>query len=171
MPPDEPGKTLQEMVEPTVVGLGYECVEARFVVEAGRRILRVLLDGPNGIPLEACAAVSRALGPVLDASPEMQGRYILEVSSPGLNRPLTKPDHYRRFAGERVKLRLHEKVEGGAALSGILVGLDGDVVTVRTSQGDKRVPLANVARARLHRDADALLRSSREAVLPPPAGT
>lgn len=131
------------------------------MVEAGRRILRVLLDAPGGVPLGACAAVSRALGPILDASPDVQGRYVLEVSSPGINRPLTKPEHYRRFAGERVKIRLREKVDGGATVSGVLVGLQDDVVTVQTPLGEKQVPLANVARARLHRDLDALFRPSR----------
>jgi len=152
---------LQDLLEPHVAAAGYECVEARFVVEAGRRILRVLLDGPDGVPLDACAAVSRKLSPVLDASPEVQGRYVLEVSSPGINRPLTRPEHYIRFAGERVKIRLHEKLDGGATISGVLVGLQDGVLTVRTSLGDKQVPLANVARALLHRDLDALFRPAR----------
>ncbi len=154
-------KKVQDLIEPHVVALGYECVEAAFVVEAGRRILRVLIDGPDGVPLDACAGVSRALGPVLDTSPDVQGRYVLEVSSPGINRPLTKPEHYVRFAGERVKIRLREKVDGGATISGVLVGMQDDVLTVRTSLGDKQVPLANVARARLHRDLDALFRPAR----------
>lgn len=154
-------KKLQELIEPQVAALGYECVEATFVVEAGRRILRILVDGPQGVQLDACAQISRSLGPILDASTEVQGRYVLEVSSPGINRPLTRPEHYVRFAGERIKVRLREKMDGSSTVSGVLAGLQDDVVTVRTTLGDKQVPLANVARARLHRDLDAWFRPAR----------
>jgi len=161
MPPTGPEKTLQEMIEQPVAALGYECVEAVFVVEAGRRILRVRIDSPGGVPLEACAAVSRALGPMSDASAELQWRYVRAVSAPGVDRRQSKPEHVRRFAGERVKIRLREKMDGGVTVSGVLIGLQDDVLTVQTPLGDKQVPLANVARAHLHRDLDALLRPSR----------
>lgn len=154
-------KTLQERIEPRVEALGFECVELSFAVEAGRRILRVTLDSPRGVTLDECAEVSKVLGPALDEGPDLGGKYYLEVSSPGINRALTKPEHFQRFAGERVKIRLREKLDGGATVSGVLVGLEGDAVTVETTVGPRRVPLDAIARARLHRDVDAILKAAR----------
>jgi ribosome maturation factor RimP len=119
-----------------------------------------VLDSPHGVTLDECAALSRALGPVLDASPEVPEKYYLEVSSPGINRPLTKPDHFRRFLGERVKIRLAEAQDGGLSVSGVLRGLEDGILEIETTVGSKRVPLANIARARLHRDVDAILRAA-----------
>lgn len=152
---------LQERIEPEVAALGFECVEVGMATEAGRRILRLLIDSPHGVSLDECAAVSRALGPVLDQAPEVAGSYYLEVSSPGINRPLTKPEHFRRFLGERVKIRLKEKLEGGLAITGVLRDLQGDVVTIDTTVGSKQVTLQQIARARLHRDFDSILKSAR----------
>lgn len=154
-------KTLQDRIEPRVEALGYECVELTLAIEAGRRILRVTLDSPHGVKLDECARVSKQLGAELDEGPDLGGKYYLEVSSPGINRALTKPEHFRRFAGERVKIRLREKLEGGTTLSGVLVGLEGDNVTVETTVGPRSVPLDAIARARLHRDVDAILKAAR----------
>jgi ribosome maturation factor RimP len=156
-------------LEPLVAALGYECLEVTFAAEGGRRILRLVLDGPDGITLDQCAAVSRALGPDLDALEALPSAYVLEVSSPGINRPLTKPEHYRRFLGETVKLRLREKQEGGATVTGVLRELQDGVLTIDTSAGAKLVPLDRVARARLHRDVDAILRASRKTETAEPA--
>ena len=154
-------QALVERIGPEVESLGFECVEVAFVNEAGRRILRVLLDSAHGVTLDECAAVSRALGPILDEGNEVGGSYTLEVSSPGINRPLTKAEHYRRFCGERVKVRLKEKLDGGLTVSGVLRDLQDDVVVIDTTVGPKRVPLQQIARARLHRDLDAILKSAR----------
>lgn len=153
-------KRLQDLIEPEIQALGFECVEVSFASEGGRRVLRVLFDSPNGVGLEECARTSRALGAVLDALPEGPERYTLEVSSPGINRPLTKPEHFQRFLGERAKLRLTEALDGGLAVTGVLRALEGDVLLIETTMGTKRVPLAHIARARLHRDVDAILRAS-----------
>jgi ribosome maturation factor RimP len=152
---------LHERIEPRVAELGFECVEVGMAVEAGRRILRLLIDSDHGVTLDECAAVSRALAPVLDEAPEVAGSYYLEVSSPGINRPLTKPEHYRRFLGERVKIRLKEKLDGGLTITGVLCDLQGEVVTIDTTVGPKQVPLQQIARARLHRDLDRILKSAR----------
>ena len=154
---------LQEILEPEVESLGFECVEVTFAAEGGRRILRVLLDSPHGVTLDECAAVSRKLGALLDESPDVEGKYYLEVSSPGINRPLTRPEHFRRFLGERAKIRLKEKQDGATTVTGILRGLSDDILTVETTVGPKRVPLGSIAKARLHRDLDRILKeSSRE---------
>jgi len=154
-------RRLLELVEPEVTSLGFECVEVTFAAEAGRRILRVTLDSPQGVTLDECAAVSRKLGAVLDDCSDVGGGYYLEVSSPGINRSLTKPEHFQRFLGERAKIRLKEKLDGGSTVTGVLRGLHGDVLTVETTVGLKEVPLDQIARARLHRDLDEILKAAR----------
>jgi len=153
-------KALLAKLEPEIEALGFECVELTLVAEAGRRVLRILLDSEHGVKLDECAAVSRALGLVLDALDEVPENYSLEVSSPGVNRPLTKPEHFRRFRGERAKLRLTEKLDGGLTLSGQIGDLQDGILTVETTVGPKQVPLDQIARARLHRDLDALLKAA-----------
>lgn len=160
---------LWSALEPHVEALGYELLELSFAAEAGRRVLRLALDGPQGITLDQCAAASRALAPVLDEVADLQGAYVLEVSSPGINRPLVKPEHYQRFLGETVKIRLRDKQDGGATLSGVLREMRDGVVTIDTTVGPKMVPLERIARARLHRDVDAILRASRKADKADPA--
>jgi ribosome maturation factor RimP len=155
-------KQLQTALEPHVAALGYEVLEVTFGGEGGRRVLRLTLDGPEGITLDQCAAVSRALGPVLDGIQELPAGYMLEVSSPGINRPLTKLEHYRRFLGETVKLRLKDKQDGGLTVTGVLRDVQDGVLTIETPVGTKLLPLDRVARARLHRDIDAILRAARK---------
>jgi ribosome maturation factor RimP len=167
-------KHVQDLLVPAIEAGGFECVELRFGSEGGRRVLRITLDAEQGVTLDECAIVSRTLAPLLEADPEIRGSYTLEVSSPGINRPLTKPEHFQRFVGERVKLRLLEKLEGGITVTGVLRGLQDDVLEIETPAGTRSVPLDLVARARLHRDLDALLkRSSGRKAAPedPEAGT
>lgn len=153
-------KSLLAKVEPEIEALGFECVELALVAEAGRRVLRITLDSAHGVKLDECAAVSRALAPILDALDEVPENYYLEVSSPGVNRPLTKPEHFRRFRGERVKLRLTVKLDGGQTLSGVLGDLQDDLLTVETTVGPKQVRLDQIARARLHCDLDGLIKAA-----------
>ena len=152
---------LLERIEHELASLGFECIEVTFAVESGRRILRVTLDAPGGVLLEQCAQASRALAPLLDSCADLPAGYYLEVSSPGINRPLTKPEHFRRFRGEPAKLRLREAVDGGASVTGVLGALEGDVLCVETTQGERRIPLAQIAKARLHRDLGQDLKGGR----------
>jgi ribosome maturation factor RimP len=153
---------LHDAIVPQVEALGFECVEFSFAPEAGRRVLRVLVDAPAGVTADDCARVSRALGPTLESMEGLPARYVLEVSSPGINRPLVRPEHFRRFLGENAKIRLKDKQDGAQTITGTLRRLDGDVLTIATSVGDKTVRLDAIARARLHRDVDAILRASRK---------
>jgi len=152
---------LGERIEKRIESLGFECVDIVFALEGGRRILRVTIDGANGVLLDQCGSVSRALTPILEEFPDLPDGYHLEVSSPGINRALTKREHFERFRGERVKLRFHEALEGARSMTGVLASLDGDAIVVETRAGTRKVPLAQIARARLHRDLDQFLKSKR----------
>jgi ribosome maturation factor RimP len=151
---------LRAALEPEIEALGFECVEILFASEAGRRIMRITLDSEHGVKLDECAAVSRALAPILEGLESLPGHYYLEVSSPGINRPLTKPAHFQRFLGERAKLQLTEKLEGGLTVTGVLRDLQDGVLFVETSVGLKRVPLEQIQRARLHRDLGQVLKAA-----------
>jgi ribosome maturation factor RimP len=105
-------------------------------------VLRVLIDHPDGVDHERCAEVGRALI-------AFRERYALEVSSPGIPRPLTKPAHYERFCGREVELRLHAPLEGRRRVRGELLSSDGQHVVVRGEDGALEIPLAAISRAHL----------------------
>jgi ribosome maturation factor RimP len=142
--------TLSQMTRRVVESMGYELVGVEYLGRGGdRAILRVYIDQEAGITLEDCAEVSHQLSGVLDVEDPIPGRYSLEVSSPGLNRPLVYPEHFERFRGHRVKLRLAEKVEGRRNLEGSLLGLADGLIQLEVEGRTWEVPLAAVESARL----------------------
>lgn len=142
--------TLSDLVEPVVTGLGYELVGLQLARSRGSALLRVYIDHPDGISLEDCARVSRQISGVLDVEDPLPEQYTLEVSSPGLDRPLFKAADYQRFAGERIHLRISGIIAGRRRLHGLLRGLDGEEVLVEEEDGTLyRVPLARVEKAHL----------------------
>ncbi|MCK9382714.1 MAG: ribosome maturation factor RimP [Sulfuritalea sp.] len=147
---------LLDLIETTVVGLGYELVE--FETSPRARLLRVFIDRPesaqtekSGISVEDCAAVSSQLSHVFMVENVDYDR--LEVSSPGLDRPLVKPADYRRFAGQEVQLKLRVPLGNQRNFSGVLEGLreDGGVemVCLRVNETLQQFALENIDRARL----------------------
>jgi len=105
-------------------------------------ITRVLIDHPEGVDHERCVEVGRALA-------AFRERFALEVSSPGIPRPLTKPAHYERFRGREVDVRLHAPLEGRRRVRGELLESDGQRVVVRDSEGALEIPFAAISRAHL----------------------
>lgn len=138
---------LIRLIEPIVEGLGYELVGVEF--EGHRRLLRVYIDDTDGIDLEDCTRVSHQVSAMLDVEDPIAGRYQLEISSPGLDRPLFTLDHYRRFQGEMVRLRLFSPVEGRRRFKARLTGVDGDSVLVEDGAAVLRIPYAAIEKARL----------------------
>lgn len=117
--------TLTRLARRVVEPMGYELVGVEYFQRGGGATLRVYIDHADGIDLEDCTAVSHQLSAVLDVEDPLPGQYDLEVSSPGLDRPLVFAEHFSRFAGSRVRVRLAEKVEGRRTLEGVLLGLVG----------------------------------------------
>ncbi len=136
---------------------GLEIFEVQFRREAGGMILRVQIDRPgstaqahDSVSVEDCARVSRDLSTVLDVEDVVAIAYTLEVSSPGLDRPLRQPDDYQRFAGRTAKIVMRERVDGQGYFRGKLAGLDGQTVLIDGEDGRQhRVPLALITRANL----------------------
>ena len=104
--------------------------------------VRLFIDHPDGVTLDLCARVTHAL-------PEIRERYALEVSSPGVERPLTKPDHYRRFLGRRARVRTRDAVEGHHSFTGELVGASDTDVTLAADTGVVQIPYSDINRSNL----------------------
>lgn len=135
---------LTARLEPVLAGLGYELV---MLERAGRGLLRIFIDKPGGITIDDCVAVSNHLTHLFTVENIDYER--LEVSSPGLDRPLVKPQDYVRFAGETVTLKLRVPVENRRKLAGQLVGLENGAVKLIVDGKDMSVDLMNVDVVRL----------------------
>jgi len=127
---------------------GLELVEAVFGPMESGRTLRILLDREGGIKPEDCEGLARALGPLLDEEGDLGGRYLLEVSSAGLERPLVRAGDYRRFAGREARVSFRREGKK-VTLEGKLEGLEEDAALLRVGEVLERVPLAEVIKAKL----------------------
>lgn len=130
---------------------GFELVDVELKRAAGSSLLRLYVDKPGGIGLDDLQSVSEEVSAILDAEDPIEGHYTLEVSSPGLDRPLRNEADYRRFEGKLAKLSSYEPVDGRRHWTGRIVGCEGGVVTLELEkgEGEARVPLAKVSHGRL----------------------
>lgn len=141
---------VKRLLAGAVEGMGYELVGVEFHPRPDRSLLRVYIDSEQGITVDDCQRVSHQLGGVLDVEDLIAGRYALEISSPGLDRPLFEPQHFVRFAGSEVRVQLRDLLEGRRKLVGRLLGMrEDDVVIVDGSGREWRVPLERIEKARL----------------------
>ena len=136
---------LLNLIEQTVQGLDYELVD--FESSPRGRLMRVFIDSPNGITVEDCATVSNQLTRIFEVENVDYDR--LEVSSPGLDRPLRKVSDFERFAGQDVQLRLRMPIANQRNFAGVLQGLKDGVVTLETEKGPMEVPFEEIEKARL----------------------
>jgi ribosome maturation factor RimP len=111
--------------------------------------LRLYIDHPDGVDLELCSRVTGELRELLEA-------WSLEVSSPGIDRPLTKPEHYRRFVGRKVKVRTHKPIEGRRNFTGTLAGADDESVAIDTDGEPVRIPLNGIRRSNLIPESEVM---------------
>jgi ribosome maturation factor RimP len=128
-------KRLASIVEPTIAGLGYELVRLRLM--GGRRsTLQIMAERPDGwIEVDDCARISRAVSAVLDVEDPVSGEYVLEVSSPGIDRPLTRLKDFERYEGYEVRLETSEMIDGRRRFKGELAGVEGDEVLIEIPEG------------------------------------
>jgi ribosome maturation factor RimP len=134
-------KKLAGLIEPVVAAAGMDLESVRTSVAGKRRLLRVVVDSDHGVSLDAAADVSREVSVMLDASNALGDvPYTLEVSSPGVDRPLTEPRHWRRARGRLVRV----KVAGEGSVEGRLLATDADGVTLGLPGGERRFPFADM---------------------------
>ncbi len=140
------------LLEPVVVREGYELVAIELTGERGRALLRVSIDKPGGISLEDCSAVSRVVDALLEVEDPVEGSYELEVSSPGLERPLVKPTDFERFKGRRVRIKTFAPLpEWGSrkVFDGPLQGFESGNVLLTQDGKPARIPQSQIAKAHL----------------------
>ncbi len=155
---------IRAIVDRVAAARGLEVFDLQFRRESRGWVLRIYLDRPgaavhpgragggegDGVTLEDCQRVSEEAGTILDVEDVVGHRYVLEVSSPGLDRPLRHADDYRRFVGCLARIVVHEAIDGQKHLRGRLQGVEGDEVLVGDDRGrTRRVPLPLIARAQL----------------------
>jgi ribosome maturation factor RimP len=136
---------LLKLIEQTAEGLGYELVD--FETSPRGRLMRVFIDSPSGITVDDCATVSNQLTRIFEVENVEYDR--LEVSSPGLDRPLRKPADFERFAGQEVQVRIRMPIANQRNFAGVLQGLKDDVVTLETEKGSMEIPFEEIEKARL----------------------
>jgi len=149
---------LHNIMTPTITRLGYWVSAIELANDPRGLIVRLYIDGPGGVGIADCAKVSRELSPLLDVEDPIPDNYNLEVSSPGIDRLIERPEDFIRFAGFRAKVRLHDALaedsESGSPkrkrYSGELAGLEGDMFLLKSGETLHRLPLADVATVRLN---------------------
>ena len=147
---------IEKALTPAIVGLGYELV----LVELGRAgsqlALRLYIDKPGGVTVGDCETVSKEVGPILDAEDFFSGRYVLEVSSPGLDRPLRRAEDFQRYAGQKVRLELRQPIEGRRRATGVISGIEGGRLKIVLEGGGVfECDLADLRKANLVWEGDA----------------
>ena len=140
---------LLELVAPSIAALGYEPWGIEYVTQGHQTTLRVFIDSPEGITVDDCATVSRQISAILDVEDPIAGEYMLEVSSPGMDRPLFTLDQFRRFSGEQVKIRLRSPFEGRRNFKGALIGVEGDEVVVAVDEHEYLLPIELIDKAQV----------------------
>ena len=140
---------VQQVVEPILRSQGFELVDVEYRREPQGWVLRIYLDREGGVTLDDCAEVSGEIGAVLEIKDLVSNPYVLEVSSPGLTRPLKKPEDFNKFSNRLVKIKLFEPLEGQKNFKGTLLGLDGEKVRLEIEGRVYELPLQGIAKANL----------------------
>lgn len=143
---------LQQSLSPVVTGLGYELVGIEWLSQGKHSLLRVYIDQESGIGIEDCEKVSRQLSALLDVEDLIPGHYSLEVSSPGLDRPLFTLEQFQRFAGEQAKVKCHAPIHGQKKFIGTIasVSIENEEVSLSLENGELvQIPFNLIAKANL----------------------
>jgi ribosome maturation factor RimP len=150
----------EALLRPVIETAGFELVQAARTREHGQEVLRVVVDRPEGIDVDALASLSELVSRCLDEAGFETGPYELQVSSPGIERPLTRPEHFRRFLGEQVKVKTTAPLAGSRTHTGTLVAADDEAIVIAVDGDERRVTHADIASARTVVDWDAELKRS-----------
>lgn len=146
----EKAAQIERMIAPSLAAMGYDIV--RVLLTGGQRpTLQVMAERADGqdMSVDDCAEISRAVSALLDVEDPIAGAYTLEVSSPGIDRPLTRPADFQRFAGFEARVETRQPVEGRKRFRGRLLGLEGDSVRIATPEGEATLPVDDILRAKL----------------------
>ncbi len=149
---------LLDICEPVITGAGYELVDIVYRREQHGWVMRVFIDGVGGIDCEDCERVSRELSPVLDVADPVSQAYSLEVSSPGVDRPLRTPEHFRNSIGSVAKVVLGQGLDGRRNFKGELVAVEPETVVIDVEGQQFRLPVSDIDSARIIPNWDEMLK-------------
>ncbi len=144
---------VRDLISPVAEQLGLRLWDVRFVKEGTEHYLRITIDKDEGILIEDCERMSRAIDPIIDEADPIDCSYFLEVSSPGLGRPLTRPEHFEAMMGQEVRIHLIRPYENERDYTGVLSAYDGGV-TITTEGGQLSFGKADISSVKLNDDAD-----------------
>lgn len=134
--------------------MGYELVGCEIASQGRQLVFRIFIDSPNGITLDDCSSVSRQVSAMMDVEEPLQGRYVLEISSPGIDRPLFELAHYQKYIGRRVKIRLYSPINQRRHYTGILQRVEGEDIylSVEGQEQEMVLPFSIIEKANLTGD-------------------
>lgn len=138
--------TVWDLVEPTAHELGYSIWDVEYVKEGADMYLRITIDSEEGIDIDDCERMTRAIDPMLDEADPIEDFYYLEVSSPGVERVLTIDEHFAAMAGSEVEIKLYRALDGSKVFRGVLVGKEDGKITITTDAGDVSFDSKTVAK-------------------------
>jgi ribosome maturation factor RimP len=161
---DELASRIAELVRPTIAAMGFVLVRAHVLGNQRKRvqIMAERIDG-TGMTIDDCAGLSRALSAIIDVADPIAGSYVLEISSPGIDRPLIRIEDYRRFAGFEARLELGRLIDGRRRLQGRLLSAGEDTVRIDVGGVAKEIAIADIRRAKLVLTDDLLASHARSA--------
>jgi ribosome maturation factor RimP len=144
---------IRKLLDPILDSMGLSLWDIEFQKQGPQWILRLYIDRESGVTLNDCESVSRDLSAVLDVEDSIPHAYTLEVSSPGLDRTLSKPEHYKRFTGSTVKVKTYQPINGQKVFRGKLLGMSDTSITVEAEgAGTIEILLTDIAKASLEVD-------------------
>lgn len=152
---------LNELLQPLVEDLGYEFVGLEYNSNPKHAVLRIYIDHENGVGIDDCETVSRETAALLDVKDPIRSHYNLEVSSPGLDRPLFTPEQYRKFTGCVAQVNLHAPQDGRRKFSGPILGADESSIRIEQDGLEVVLELSNIVKAKLVPDYEKILGSHK----------
>ena len=141
------GQTLRELLQPVVEALGAQLWGLDLQSGGRRKLLRIYIDRDEGVDVELCAAVSRQVSAIMDVEDPIQGEYVLEVSSPGMDRPLYELAHYQQLLGEQIAVKLRFAYEGQRNFKGLLQAVEGDDIVLVVADHEYLFPIEGIEKA------------------------
>ena len=141
--------TLDELIGPAVAALGYEFVGCEFLSQGRHSLVRVYIDKPEGISVDDCALASQQISAVFEVADPIKGEYNLEVSSPGMYRPIFTVEQMQAFVGQQMRIKTSEPIATRRNFCGVLLGLEGEVVLLQVDDKEYRIAFNKIDKAHL----------------------
>jgi ribosome maturation factor RimP len=159
----DPVREVEEIIAPSLQAMGYEVVRVRLMGGQRRPTLQVMAERADRKPMavDDCAEISHTVSALLDVADPLAGSYVLEVSSPGIDRPLTRPEHFERYAGFEARIETAHPIDGRRRFRGRLLGVDNETVRLALPEGEIAIPFAEIGQAKLVL-SDELIAATRE---------